>query len=69
MPSLLLLVVRAAGITALMAAFWIFEVVPLAITALMPLVLFPLLDVAPGSAMAAQYFNRIVRKDTSLQSP
>lgn len=44
-----------------MAAFWIFEVVPLAITALMPLVLFPLFDVAPGSAMATQYFNRIVR--------
>ena len=38
-----------AYVICLMAVFWIFEVVPLAVTSLLPLVLYPLLGVVPAS--------------------
>ncbi len=45
---------RTAAIATLMALWWVFEVVPLYVTALLPLVLFPLasVDTLPGVAVA-----------------
>ena len=51
---------RAAGVTWLMAVWWMTEPVPLAVTALIPLVLFPLLGIAEGRSVAGQYTNDII---------
>ena len=49
-----------AGITLLMATWWITETVPIPVTALLPMVLFPLVGVAPIKAAAASYAHPIV---------
>lgn len=59
---------RTAGIAGLMASFWIFEVVPLPVTSLLPMVLFPLFDVASGATIAAEYFNHVVRACSRRQA-
>lgn len=41
-----------AGVLGLMTTLWLFEVIPVAATALLPLVLFPLLNVAPAKEVA-----------------
>ena len=46
-----------AGALLWMAAWWIAEVAPLAVTALLPLVLFPLFGVLGSKATAKAYFN------------
>ncbi|NWF38639.1 SLC13/DASS family transporter [Mariprofundus sp. NF] len=43
-----------------MAIWWITECVPLGVTALLPLVAFPLLGIATGSETAPRYFNSII---------
>ncbi|PJA25696.1 MAG: hypothetical protein COX57_02100 [Alphaproteobacteria bacterium CG_4_10_14_0_2_um_filter_63_37] len=48
------------GIALWMALWWIGECVPLAVTALLPLILFPLLGVAATKAVAPKYFNSII---------
>ncbi|MFK5856781.1 MAG: SLC13 family permease [Bacteroidota bacterium] len=48
------------GIAVLMAIWWITEVVPLAITALLPVVLFPLFGVMNGKAVSSTYFNHVI---------
>lgn len=48
---------RCAGVLIIMATLWISEAVPLSITALLPVVLFPILDILGGPAVASQYFN------------
>ena len=50
----------AAGITLWMAVWWITEPVNTAVTALLPLVLFPLTGVLPMKTTAAEYSNEIV---------
>jgi len=40
-----------------MAIFWVTEVVPLAVTALLPLVLFPLLGVVGSKDISPPYFS------------
>jgi sodium-dependent dicarboxylate transporter 2/3/5 len=50
----------AAGITWWMAFWWISEVVPVAITALLPLVLFPLCGIMPLKTAAGEFGNEIV---------
>lgn len=50
----------AAGITLWMAVWWITEPVNTAVTALLPLVLFPLMGVMPLKKTAAEYSNEIV---------
>jgi solute carrier family 13 (sodium-dependent dicarboxylate transporter), member 2/3/5 len=50
----------AAGVLLWMATWWIAEAVPLAVTALLPLVLFPLLGVLPFSAAATPYANPVI---------
>ena len=51
---------RTAGVVALMAIWWTTEAVPLAATAMLPLVLFPLFGILPMPAAAAPYANDIV---------
>lgn len=48
----------AAGL--LMAIWWITEVIPLAITSLVPVVLFPLLGIMDGKDVSATYFNHVI---------
>ena len=47
---------RAAWATALIAVYWATEAMPIAITSLLPLVLFPLLGVAPADRVSRNYF-------------
>lgn len=47
----------AAGVVVIMAASWILEGMPLAATALLPMVLFPLLGVAAGGTVAKAYMG------------
>jgi sodium-dependent dicarboxylate transporter 2/3/5 len=48
------------GVAAWMAIWWISECLPLAVTALLPIALFPLLGVATIRVAAAQFANEIV---------
>jgi sodium-dependent dicarboxylate transporter 2/3/5 len=49
-----------AGITLWIAAWWITEPVKTSVTSLLPLVLFPLLDVMPLKSVSSEYGNEIV---------
>jgi sodium-dependent dicarboxylate transporter 2/3/5 len=49
-----------AAVTLLMAVWWLTEAVPLAATALVPLVAFPLCNIMPSSQVAAQYGNKLI---------
>jgi len=51
---------RVAAVTMLMATWWVTEAIPLAATALLPLVLFPLLGVVDIDAAAAPYANPVI---------
>jgi len=48
------------AIAILMAIWWITEVVPLAVTALIPVVLFPLFGIMNGKTVSATYFNHVI---------
>jgi len=50
----------AAGVAAWMAIWWVTEAVPLAVTAMLPTVLFPLTGVMSGKDAAAHYFNHVI---------
>lgn len=54
------LVSRTAAIAIWMAFWWITEAVPLAVTALLPIVLFPSLGIMNGKEVAPIYFNHII---------
>src|SRR5680860_352358 len=49
-----------AAIVVIMAVFWIFEVVPIAITSLFPIFLFPLLGILDTKATALFYGKEII---------
>jgi len=49
-----------AAVTILMAVWWITEIVPLAVTALLPIVLFPLLGIMDGKTTSSTYYNHII---------
>jgi solute carrier family 13 (sodium-dependent dicarboxylate transporter), member 2/3/5 len=51
---------RTTAIAALMAVWWISEAIPIPATAMLPLALFPILDVASFEAAAAPYANPII---------
>ena len=51
---------RMAAVVLLMALWWITEAVPIAVTALLPLVLYPLLGILPSKAVAPNYTNHLV---------
>ena len=48
------------AVAAWMAVWWVFEVVPLAVTALLPLVLFPLTGVLSVQEASAPYADHII---------
>jgi sodium-dependent dicarboxylate transporter 2/3/5 len=51
---------RVAAVALWMATWWVTEAIPLAATALLPLVLFPLLGIVPIDAAAAPYANPVI---------
>ena len=51
---------RMLAVVSLMAIWWIGEGVPLAVTALLPLVLFPALGIMPSRLVAPNYTNHLV---------
>ncbi|MCF7824737.1 MAG: DASS family sodium-coupled anion symporter [Candidatus Marinimicrobia bacterium] len=53
-------VTRMAAVAALMAVWWITDAIPLFATALIPLVLYPLLGILKGSAVAPLYVNSTI---------
>lgn len=53
-------VTRTAAVAVWMATWWMTEAVPLAVTALLPVVLFPTLGIMSGKAVAPLYFNQII---------
>ena len=53
-------VTATLAVAALMAVWWISETIPLAVTALVPLVLFPALGILDGKAVSETYINHII---------
>lgn len=53
-------VTATLAVAMLMAAWWISEMVPLAVTSLLPVVLFPLLGIMDGGKTGSTYFNHII---------
>ena len=51
---------RMAAVALLMAIWWVSDCIPLFATALLPLILFPLLGIMPGRETAPIYFNNII---------
>jgi len=51
---------RTVGVVGVMAILWMTEAIPIPVTALLPLVLFPLLDVAPFKDAAAPFANPVI---------
>jgi len=51
---------RTLAVAVLMALLWITEAIPLAVTALFPIALFPVLGVMKGSEVAPVYLNNIL---------
>ena len=49
-----------AAVAALMAIWWMTEAIPLAATALLPVLLFPLLDVVPANTVTRAYAHHLV---------
>ncbi len=49
-----------AAIAALMAVWWITEAVPLAVTSLIPLILFPVFGILKSNEIAGSYINSII---------
>lgn len=54
------IITRMLAIALLMATWWVFEVVPLAVTALLPVILYPLLGIMDGKAVSQTYINHII---------
>lgn len=53
-------ITRTLAIALLMAIWWMTEAVPLAITSLIPVALFPLLGIMDGKAVSSTYFNHVI---------
>ena len=53
-------ITKTCAIAALMAVWWVTESIPLSVTALLPVVLFPLLGILDGKEISKAYFNHII---------
>ncbi len=51
---------RTLAVGMVMAFYWITEAIPLAATAMIPVVLFPMLGIMSGKSAASVYFNNII---------
>lgn len=51
---------KVIAVAVLMTGLWVTEAMPMAVVALMPLVLFPLLGIAPIDATASSYANPVI---------
>ncbi len=51
---------RVAAVTVLIAIWWITEAIPIPITALIPIILYPILDIMPTSAVTSSYANSTI---------
>ena len=48
------------SVAVLMAVWWVTEAIPIAITALLPVVLFPFLGIMNGKTISSAYFNHVI---------
>lgn len=48
------------AVTLLMAIWWLTDIIPLSVTALLPVVLFPLFGIMNGKAVSSTYFNYVI---------
>lgn len=53
-------VTRAAAVTFLMALWWLTGALPLAVTALLPVVLYPTLGIMSATAVPVHYMNDVI---------
>jgi len=53
-------VTHTLAVAILMAVWWVTEVIPLAVTSLIPVVLFPLLGIMNGEDISSTYFNHVI---------
>lgn len=53
-------VTYTASVALLMAIWWITESIPIAVTALIPVVLFPLMGIMDGKEVSVLYFNHVI---------
>lgn len=53
-------ITRTLAVAVLMATWWITEAVPLAVTSLLPVALFPLFSIMDGKATSSAYFNHVI---------
>jgi sodium-dependent dicarboxylate transporter 2/3/5 len=53
-------VTRTLAVAVLMATWWVTEAIPLSITALIPLVAFPMLGILNGKEVSSTYINHII---------
>ncbi len=51
---------KTLAVALIMAVWWITEIVPLAVTSLLPVVLFPLLGIMDGGKVSSNYFNHVI---------
>jgi len=51
---------QVAAVAVLMASYWMSEAIPIPATALMPIVLFPLLDIMPTGKVTLSYGNHLI---------
>jgi sodium-dependent dicarboxylate transporter 2/3/5 len=54
------IITSMAAVAVLMATWWITEAIPLAATAILPMILFPLMGIMTGMAAAPLYFNSTI---------
>ncbi len=53
-------VTNTLAVAIIMALWWVTEIIPLAITSLLPIVLFPALGIMNGKEVSATYFNHVI---------
>jgi len=53
-------ITNTLAVAILMALWWITEVIPLAITSLLPIILFPALGIMNGREVSSTYFNHVI---------
>ncbi|KNB41403.1 sodium:dicarboxylate symporter [Blastocystis sp. subtype 4] len=51
---------RCMGVLLIMATLWISEAIPLSVTSLLPVVLFPALNIMSAETVSSQYFNNVI---------